>query len=101
MKPDRIVIGTRCDFAKKTTMNEIYKPFVRSGKPILFMDPESAEMVKYASNILLASRISLMNEMSLICSKTGADIEKVRQGVGSDSRLESAFLYAGLGYGGS
>lgn len=100
MKPDRVVIGVRSERAQKT-MQRIYDPFVRSGRPIMFMDPESAEMVKYSSNALLASRISFMNEMANICEKVGADVELVRKGVGSDSRLGKAFLYPGLGYGGS
>lgn len=100
MKPDRIVIGVRDERAEKT-MQRIYSPFVRTGRPVMRMDPESAEMVKYASNALLASRISFMNEMAGICDKVGADIELVRKGVGSDGRIGGAFLFPGLGYGGS
>lgn len=100
MKPDRVVIGVREAWAEKI-MRQLYSPFVRSGRPIMVMDPESAEMVKYASNALLASRISFMNEIANICAKVGADVELVRRGVGSDSRLGSAFLFPGLGYGGS
>lgn len=100
MKPDRIVVGVRDERAGKV-MQRIYSPFVRTGRPVMAMDPESAEMVKYASNALLASRISFMNEMACICEKVGADIELVRKGVGSDSRIGGAFLFPGLGYGGS
>ncbi len=100
MKPDRIVVGVRDERAAKV-MQRIYSPFVRTGRPVMVMDPESAEMVKYASNALLASRISFMNEMACICEKVGADIELVRKGVGSDSRIGGAFLFPGLGYGGS
>lgn len=100
MRPDRVVVGIRTPQAAKV-MRQIYGPFVRTGHPILEMDPESAEMVKYTSNALLASRISFMNEMSGICSAVGADISQVRRGVGSDRRLGPAFLFAGLGYGGS
>lgn len=100
MKPDRVVVGVRNEKAEKI-MKRIYSPFVRTGRPIMIMNPESAEMVKYASNALLASRISFMNEMANICSQVGADVELVRKGVGSDSRLGGAFLFPGLGYGGS
>ncbi len=100
MKPDRVVVGVRSEQAE-TVMKRIYSPFVRTGRPIMVMNPESAEMVKYASNALLASRISFMNEMANICNEVGADVELVRKGVGSDSRLGGAFLFPGLGYGGS
>ncbi len=100
MRPDRVVVGVRSEKAEKK-MKHIYGPFVRTGHPIMVMDPESAEMVKYASNALLASRISFMNEIANICSSVGANVELVRKGVGSDRRLGGAFLFPGLGYGGS
>lgn len=100
MKPDRVIIGAdKPEVAE--VMKEIYAPFVRTGKPILFMDIKSAEMTKYASNAMLATRISFMNELSHLCEKAGADIENVRRGMSSDSRIGSAFLFAGAGYGGS
>ncbi len=99
-KPDRVVIGTRSSEAAET-MRELYAPFLRTGKPFLVMDPPSAEMTKYASNAMLATKISFMNEMARLCSKVGADISQVRQGVGSDSRIGHAFLFPGVGYGGS
>jgi len=100
MKPDRIIIGT--DSAKAAEiMKEVYAPFVRTGNPILVMDIKSAEMAKYASNAMLASRISFMNELANLCEKTGADIEMVRNGMSTDSRIGSSFLFAGSGYGGS
>lgn len=100
MRPDRVVVGVRTE-AAAMLMRQIYDPFVRTGRPILIVDPESAEMIKYASNALLASRISFMNEMAAICSKVGADVEAVRKGVGADYRIGPAFLFPGLGYGGS
>lgn len=100
MRPDRVVVGIRSERAEKT-LKRIYDPFVRTGHPIMMMDPESAEMVKYASNALLASRISFMNEIANICHAVNADVELVRKGVGSDRRLGGAFLFPGLGYGGS
>lgn len=99
-KPDRVVIGSRSDRATKI-MEEIYKPFVRTGNPILVMSPESAEMTKYAANAMLAARISLMNEIANLCEKVGADAEHVRQGVGLDRRIGPSFLFPGVGYGGS
>ncbi len=100
MKPDRIIIGTdNPDVAEK--MKELYEPFVRTGNPILVMKTESAEMTKYASNTMLASRISFMNEIANLCEKVGADIEEVRIGMGKDPRIGSKFLFAGIGYGGS
>jgi len=100
MKPDRIIIGTdNPDAAEK--MKELYEPFVRTGNPILVMKTESAEMTKYASNTMLASRISFMNEIANLCEKVGADIEEVRIGMGKDPRIGSKFLFAGIGYGGS
>jgi UDPglucose 6-dehydrogenase len=100
LKPDRVVIGAENqeDFE---IMNDLYKPFVRNGAPILNMDPLSAEMTKYASNAMLATRISFMNEIANICDAVGADVSMVRQGIGSDSRIGKPFLYSGIGYGGS
>ena len=99
-KPDRVVIGCRTDRAWRM-MEQLYKPFVRTGKPILRMTPESAEMTKYAANAMLAARISLMNEIANLCEATDSDVEDVRRGVGLDQRLGSAFLFPGVGYGGS
>jgi UDPglucose 6-dehydrogenase len=100
MKPDRVIIGTT-NPAVMEIMRELYSPFMRKSSRILFMDPASAEMTKYAANTMLATRISFMNELSVMCEKYGADIEQVRAGMGSDSRIGSAFLFAGAGYGGS
>jgi UDPglucose 6-dehydrogenase len=100
MKPDRVIIGTT-NPAVMEIMRELYSPFMRKSSRILLMDPASAEMTKYAANTMLATRISFMNELSMMCEKYGADIEQVRAGMGSDSRIGSAFLFAGAGYGGS
>lgn len=100
MRPDRVVVGCRSDRGA-TLMKRLYDPFVRTGHPIMVMDPESAEMVKYTSNALLASRISFVNEMAAICAKMGADVDLVRKAVGADGRIGPAFLFPGLGYGGS
>jgi UDPglucose 6-dehydrogenase len=100
MKPDRVVIGASSDFAR-TVMAELYAPFVRTGKPIIFMDVPSAEMTKYAANAMLATRISFMNEIANLCERTGADVDMVRRGIGTDSRIGPAFLFPGPGYGGS
>lgn len=100
MKPDRVVIGASTERAINT-MKELYSPFVRNNNPILFMDVESAEMTKYAANSMLATRVSFMNEISLLCDKAGADIDKVRIGIGTDSRIGMSFLFPGIGYGGS
>ena len=100
MSPDRIVIGTT-NPPVRTIMQQLYSPFMRKSSRILFMDPVSAEMAKYAANTMLATRISFMNELSGLCEKLGADIELVRQGLGSDSRIGSAFLFPGVGYGGA
>jgi UDPglucose 6-dehydrogenase len=100
MKPDRIVIGTSSEKAKKI-MADLYAPFVRQGNPILFMDERSAEMTKYAANSYLAMRISYMNEIANLCEKAGADVEMVRKGIGSDNRIGKRFLFSGIGYGGS
>lgn len=100
MKPDRVVIGVSTDFAR-TRMAELYAPFVRTGKPIIFMDIPSAEMTKYAANAMLATRISFMNEIANLCERVGASVDLVRKGIGSDSRIGPAFLFPGPGYGGS
>ena len=100
MKPDRVVIGVETDHGR-SVMAELYAPFVRTGKPILFMDLPSAEMTKYAANSMLATRISFMNEIANLCEVVGADIDQVRKGIGSDSRIGPAFLFPGPGYGGS
>ena len=100
MKPDRVVIGVETDHGR-SVMAELYAPFVRTGKPILFMDLPSAEMTKYAANAMLATRISFMNEMANLCEVVGADVDQVRKGIGTDSRIGSAFLFPGPGYGGS
>ena len=99
-KPDRIVIGTDNEGASKF-MRELYLPFVRNNENFIFMDISSAEMTKYAANAMLATKISFMNEMANICEKIGADVNKVRLGIGSDSRIGFHFIYAGCGYGGS
>ena len=99
-KPDRVVIGHHGERAR-AIMEELYKPFVRTGNPILFMTPESAEMTKYAANAMLAARISLINEIANLCDAMGSDVEDVRRGVGLDRRIGSAFLFPGVGYGGS
>ena len=101
MKPDRIVIGTQGKEVEET-LKDLYEPFVRTtGNPILFMDNRSAEMVKYAANTMLASRVSLMNELANLSEKLGADIENVRRGIGHDHRIGTHFIFAGTGYGGS
>ena len=100
MKPDRVVIGVETDHAR-SVMAELYAPFVRTGKPILFMDLPSAEMTKYAANAMLATRISFMNEIANLCEVVGADVDQVRKGIGSDTRIGPAFLFPGPGYGGS
>ena len=100
MSPDRIIIGTT-NPSVKTIMQQLYSPFMRKSSRILFMDPISAEMTKYAANTMLATRISFMNELSVLCEKLGANIELVRRGLGSDSRIGSAFLFPGVGYGGA
>ncbi len=100
MKPDRIIIGVDSNRAEKI-MKRLYNPFLLNGHPLIFMDIPSAEMTKYAANAMLASRISLMNEFAGLCERTGADINQVRIGIGSDPRIGNKFLYAGAGYGGS
>lgn len=100
MKPDRVVIGTESDRARKV-MERLYNPFVRQGNPVIFMDERSAEMTKYAANSYLAARISFMNEIANLCEKVGADVDDVRKGMGSDTRIGKRFLFPGVGYGGS
>lgn len=100
LKPDRVVIGTSSEKARKI-MDELYQPFVRQGNPIYFMDERSSEMTKYAANSYLAMRISFMNEMANLCEKAGANVDMVRVGMGSDSRIGKRFLFSGVGYGGS
>ncbi len=100
MKPDRVVVGVSSDFSREK-MAELYSPFVRTGKPVIFMDIPSAEMTKYAANAMLATRISFMNEVANLCERVGANVDLVRKGIGSDSRIGSAFLFPGPGYGGS
>jgi UDPglucose 6-dehydrogenase len=100
LKPDRVVLGVESDHAR-SVMAELYAPFVRTGKPIIFMDISSAEMTKYAANAMLATRISFMNEIANLCERVGADVELVRKGIGSDGRIGPSFLFPGPGYGGS
>ena len=100
MKPDRVVIGTNSERAKKL-LKQLYEPFVRQGNPIYFMDERSAEMTKYAANSYLAMRISFMNEIANLCEKAGANVDMVRIGMGSDNRIGKRFLFPGIGYGGS
>ncbi len=100
MKPDRVVIGSSSAKAIKT-MEQLYKPFVRQGNPIIFMDEKSAELTKYAANSFLATKITFMNEIANFCELVGADVDKVRIGIGSDDRIGKRFLFPGIGYGGS
>lgn len=100
MKPDRVVIGTRSDKARRK-MEELFLPYVRQGNPIIFMDEESAELTKYAANSFLATKISFMNEIALLCEKLGANVDDVRRGIGTDNRIGKNFLFPGIGYGGS
>jgi UDPglucose 6-dehydrogenase len=100
LRPDRVVLGADSDFAR-SVLAELYAPFVRTGKPILFMDVASAELTKYAANAMLATRISFMNEIAMLCERVGANVDNVRRGVGTDSRIGGAFLFPGPGYGGS
>lgn len=100
MKPDRVVIGTTSEKAKKI-LNDLYAPFVRQGNPLIFMDERSAELTKYAANSFLATKISFMNEIAILCEKLGADVDMVRRGLGSDERIGKRFLFPGIGYGGS
>ncbi|MFN4235107.1 MAG: UDP-glucose dehydrogenase family protein [Bacteroidia bacterium] len=100
MKPDRVVIGTSSEKAKKI-MGDLYKPFVRQGNPIIFMDERSAELTKYAANAFLATKITFMNEIANLCERLGANVDMVRIGIGSDERIGKRFLFPGIGYGGS
>ncbi len=100
MKPDRVVLGVESQFARQV-MADLYAPFVRTGKPVIFMDIASAEMTKYAANAMLATRITFMNEIARLCERVGADIDSVRGGIGSDERIGPSFLFPGPGYGGS
>ena len=100
MKPDRVVVGTTSEKAKKI-MESLYAPLVRQGNPVIFMDEKSAELTKYAANSFLATKITFMNEIANLCELLGADVDAVRRGVGTDSRIGKRFLFAGIGYGGS
>ncbi len=100
MKPDRVVVGTQSERAIKL-MQQLYEPYVRQGNPIIVMDEKSAELTKYAANSFLATKISFMNEIAVLCEKLGANVDMVRKGVGTDFRIGKHFLYPGLGYGGS
>ena len=100
LKPDRVVIGSSSERAMKV-MEQLYKPFVRSGNSIIFMDEKSAELTKYAANSFLATKITFMNEVANFCEKVGADVDKVRIGIGTDERIGKRFLFPGIGYGGS
>lgn len=100
MKPDRVVIGTTSEKAKKI-MERLYAPLVRQGNPVMFMDERSAELTKYAANAFLATKITFMNEIANLCERVGANVDEVRRGIGSDSRIGKRFLFAGIGYGGS
>ena len=100
MAPDRVVVGVESERARKL-MERLYRPFTLNGYPILMMDVPSAEMTKYAANAMLATRISFMNDIANLCERVGANVDNVRKGMGTDSRIGSRFLYAGCGYGGS
>lgn len=100
LKPDRIVVGTDSPRAEKI-MKRMYNPFLLNGHPLIFMDIPSAEMTKYAANAMLATKISFINDIANLCERTGADVNMVRRGIGSDSRIGNKFIYAGAGYGGS
>ena len=100
MKPDRVVVGTKSDRAKKL-ISDLYAPFVRQGNPVIFMDERSSELTKYAANSFLATKISFMNEVAQLCERMGADVDMVRRGIGSDDRIGKRFLFPGIGYGGS
>ncbi len=99
-KPERVVIGTSSERAAET-MKTLYEPFVRSGNPIIIMDERSSELTKYAANAMLATKITFMNEIANICEKVGANVDNIRRGIGTDSRIGKRFLFAGIGYGGS
>ena len=100
LKPDRVVVGTSSDKAQ-AIMEELYKPYVRQGNPIIFMDEKSAELTKYAANSFLATKITFMNEIANMCELVNADVDKVRIGIGTDTRIGKRFLFPGIGYGGS
>ncbi|MEA5139279.1 UDP-glucose dehydrogenase family protein [Arcicella rigui] len=100
MKPDRVVIGTSSEKAK-AVMTKLYAPLVRQGNPVIFMDERSAEMTKYAANAFLATKITFMNEIANLCEIVGANVDDIRRGIGTDSRIGKRFLFAGIGYGGS
>jgi UDPglucose 6-dehydrogenase len=100
MKPERVVVGTSSDRARKL-MDKLYKPFMLSGNPIIFMDERSSELTKYAANSFLATKITFMNEIANLCERVGADVDSVRKGIGSDTRIGKRFLFPGVGYGGS
>ncbi|MGB7219640.1 MAG: UDP-glucose/GDP-mannose dehydrogenase family protein [Vicinamibacterales bacterium] len=100
MKPDRVVIGAD-DARAQEVMGELYRPFTRTGAPIMFMDTASAELSKYAANSLLATRISFMNEIANVCELVGANVDQVRRAIGADRRIGTSFLFPGVGYGGS
>src|SRR5439155_13477103 len=100
MYPDRVVLGAETDHSR-SIMAELYAPFVRTGRPIIFMDIASAEVTKYAANAMLATRISFMNQMAEFCEHVGANVDHVRKGIGSDERIGPSFLFPGPGYGGS
>ncbi len=100
MKPERVVVGTSSAKAK-SVMEKLYAPFVRQGNPVIFMDERSAEMTKYAANAFLATKITFMNEIANLCEKVGANVDDIRRGIGTDSRIGKRFLFAGIGYGGS
>lgn len=100
MKPDRVVVGTTSERARKL-MSKLYKPFVRQGNPIIFMDEKSAELTKYAANAFLATKITFMNEIANYCELIGADVDMIRKGIGTDSRIGNKFLFPGIGFGGS
>src|SRR5436853_41958 len=100
MTPDRILHGTTSE-RSQALLTELYAPYVRQGNPIVFMDERSAELTKYAANAFLATKISFMNEIAQLCERLGADVDMVRIGIGSDSRIGKRFLFPGIGYGGS
>ncbi len=100
MKPERVVVGTRSPRAIKVIEN-LYAPFTRQGNPVILMDERSAELTKYAANAFLATKITFMNEIANLCETLGADVDLIRKGIGSDSRIGKRFLFAGIGYGGS
>ncbi|MGB1573863.1 MAG: UDP-glucose dehydrogenase family protein, partial [Flavobacteriales bacterium] len=100
LKPDRVVIGVGSDRAEEV-MTRLYKPFIRQGNPLIVMDERSAELTKYAANAFLATKITFMNEIANFCEKVGADVDKVRRGIGTDTRIGPRFLFPGIGYGGS